>query len=100
MRAFLGHRAGRYGLALAVLFTATVVQAQEAAQLKQATELDQKIIAAAKDGSQILANLTYLSDVIGPRVTGSAALKRANDWTAGKMKEYGLANAHMEAWSI
>src|SRR5262245_31555177 len=37
-----------------------------------ALALDQKLIASAKDGSQIMANLTYLSDVIGPRLTGSA----------------------------
>lgn len=65
-----------------------------------AAELDRKIIAAAKDGSRVLANLTYLSDMIGPRVTGSAALKRANDWTAAKMNEFGLTNVRLEPWSI
>src|SRR5437773_591582 len=56
--------------------------------------------AAAKDGSELMKNLTYLSDEIGPRLTGSAALKRANDWTAEKMKSYGLVNVHLEAWTI
>src|SRR5690348_1329497 len=41
--------------------------------------LDKKILAEAKNGSEIMANLTYLSDVIGPRLTGSTALKRANE---------------------
>ena len=45
-------------------------------------------------------NLTYLSDQIGPRLTGSANLKRANEWTAEKMKEYGLVNVHLEPWTI
>jgi hypothetical protein len=62
--------------------------------------LDQKLLAEAKTGSEIMANLTYLSDVIGPRLTGSAALKRANDWTADKMRSYGLSNVHLEGWEI
>jgi len=62
--------------------------------------LDQKILATAKDGSEIMSNLTYISDVIGSRLTGSAALKRANEWTAEKMKSYGLSNVHLEPWSI
>jgi hypothetical protein len=66
----------------------------------QKAQLDQKIIAEAKSGSDIMANLTYLSDVIGPRLTGSAALKKANDWTAEKMKKYGLKKVHLEAWTM
>jgi CubicO group peptidase (beta-lactamase class C family) len=64
------------------------------------TEVDRKILASAKTGSEVMANLTYLSDTIGPRVTGSAALKKANDWTAAKMKSYGLTSVHLEPYSI
>ncbi|HTU16615.1 MAG TPA: M20/M25/M40 family metallo-hydrolase [Gemmataceae bacterium] len=62
--------------------------------------LDKKIITEAQNGSAIMANLTYLSDIIGPRLTGSAALKKANDWTAEKMRSYGLSNVHLEGWTI
>jgi hypothetical protein len=62
--------------------------------------LDQKLLATAKDSSEIMANLTYLSDTIGSRLTGSAALRRANDWAAEKMKSYGLTNVHLEPWTI
>src|SRR5262249_12718064 len=65
-----------------------------------ALELDHKVLAEAKKDSELMANLSYLSDVIGSRLTGSPALKRANDWTAEKMKSYGLTNVHLEAWSI
>jgi 6-phosphogluconolactonase len=65
-----------------------------------AVELDQKLISEAKSHSEIMANLGYLSDVIGPRLTGSANLKRANEWTAEKLKSYGLTNVHLEAWTI
>lgn len=75
-------------------------QAPRDARAAEALALDQKVIAEVKNGPQIMANLTYLSDVIGPRLTGSDNLKRANEWTAAKMKEYGLENVHLEGWTI
>jgi hypothetical protein len=67
---------------------------------KSKAALDQRILDDATKGSQIIANLTYLSDMIGPRLTGSANLKRATEWGAAKMKEYGLTNVHLEPWTI
>jgi hypothetical protein len=66
----------------------------------QALALDQKIIALAKDKPDLMANLTYLSDEIGSRLTGSAALKHANEWAMEKMKSYGLSKVHLEPWTI
>jgi hypothetical protein len=65
-----------------------------------AAALDKKIIDEAKQGSELLANLTYLSDVIGPRLTGTPALKKANEWAAEKMRSYGLTDVHLEGWTI
>lgn len=48
--------------------------------------------------SQVIQTVSYLSDVIGPRLTNSPGMKRANLWTASKLTEWGLANAHQEAW--
>src|SRR5271165_4904088 len=48
--------------------------------------------------SQLMATLSYLTDVIGPRLTGSPNLKRANEWTCQTLNKWGLANAHLEAW--
>ena len=45
-----------------------------------------------------MATLSYLTDVIGPRLTGSPNLKRANEWTCQTLNKWGLANAHLEAW--
>src|SRR5713226_3704646 len=67
---------------------------------EQALALDHKIVAESKNGSELMKNLTYLSDLIGPRLTGSAALKRGNEWTAAKMRSYGLSNVHLEPWTI
>lgn len=70
------------------------------AQSPEVLEADKKIIQFAHDNSQIMENLEYLCDVIGPRLTGSDRLKRANEWTAAKMKEYGLDNVHLESYTI
>jgi hypothetical protein len=48
--------------------------------------------------SQVMATLSYLTDVIGPRLTGSPNLKRANEWTRDKLTAWGLSNARLEAW--
>lgn len=48
--------------------------------------------------SQVMQTLSYLSDVIGARLTGSPALKHANEWTRDTMTKWGMKNAHLEAW--
>src|SRR5881396_2340800 len=48
--------------------------------------------------SQVMKTLSYLTDVIGPRLTGSPNMKRANLWTRDKLESWGLTNAHLEAW--
>jgi Zn-dependent M28 family amino/carboxypeptidase len=48
--------------------------------------------------SQAMETLSRLCDVIGPRLTGSPNLKRANHWTCDRMAGWGLTNAHLEAW--
>ena len=69
-------------------------------ELTEAAAVDAKVLEAATKDSEIIANLTHLSDTIGPRLTGSAALKRANEWAADKMRSYGLTNVRLEAWTI
>ena len=48
--------------------------------------------------SQVMQTLSYLSDVIGPRLTASPGMKRSNEWTRDQLAEWGLQNAHLEAW--
>jgi hypothetical protein len=64
----------------------------------RARALDHCILAEARKDSRVRANLTYLCDQIGPRLTTSAALTRANFWTAEQMTALGLTNVHLEAW--
>src|SRR3981081_3838728 len=57
---------------------------------------DAQILSEIRDHSQVMENLEYLSDEIGPRLTGSPQLKQANDWTAAKFREYGLTNLKID----
>jgi carboxypeptidase Q len=48
--------------------------------------------------SQVMETVQELTDVIGPRLTGSPQMRRANEWTRARLAGWGLANAHVEAW--
>jgi carboxypeptidase Q len=46
--------------------------------------------------SKVMELEGYLTDVYGPRLTGSPNIKEAADWAQKTMKEWGLANVHLE----
>ena len=48
--------------------------------------------------SKVMEIESYLTDVYGPRLTGSPNIKEAADWAQKTMKEWGLANVKTEAW--
>lgn len=48
--------------------------------------------------SKVMDTAFYLTDVYGPRLTGSPNARAAGEWAVKKMNEWGLANAKMEAW--
>jgi hypothetical protein len=50
--------------------------------------------------SEAMANLEYLCDSIGPRVTGSQNFDRASRWAAQRFRDYGLQNVRLEPWQI
>lgn len=60
----------------------------------------QKIREEGLNRSHIPEDARYLTDVIGPRLTGSPAMKHADDWVTQKMREYGLENVHLEPWKF
>ncbi len=69
-------------------------------EVSPAVALDGRIIEEVKVKAELSKNLRYLCDEIGPRVTGSPALEKANRWAEAKMKEYGLSNVRLEPWEI
>jgi hypothetical protein len=63
-------------------------------------EMIWKIRTEAAERSQILKTLHILTDVYGPRLTGSPNLKAASDWVVKQTTEWGLKNAHLEPWDF
>ena len=61
-------------------------------------EVIDKIKDEGMNRSQVMNHLSYLTDVIGGRLTNSPNMKRANEWTRDKMKEWGMQNAKLESW--
>ena len=48
--------------------------------------------------SHVMEYASALDDGIGPRLTGSPNLKRANEWTRDQLTAMGCSNAHLEDW--
>ena len=86
--------------ALLLLFT-LVVPYTAFAQQPQPPAEDPMITKIKDEGmnhSQVMQTLSYLTDVIGPRLTASPGMKRSNEWTRDTLAKWGLQNAHLEAW--
>ena len=53
----------------------------------------------APANSQVMEVSSWLTDVHGPRLTGSAATQKAGEWAASRLKEWGLVNVALEPWA-
>jgi hypothetical protein len=88
-------------LSLAVVCTLVAATPfAQAPQEKVDRDVYWKIRAEAAERSQILNTLHVLTDVYGPRLTGSPNLKSASDWVVKRTTEWGLKNAHLEPWDF
>ncbi len=57
-----------------------------------------RIKAEAFQGSQVMDSLFYLTDVNGPRLSGSPGYRRASEWSVERLKGWGITNAKLEKW--
>jgi len=64
------------------------------------TDVYAKIRQEGTERSQVLRTLHFLTDVYGPRVTGSPNLKAAGEWAIKQMHSWGLENGHLEPWDF
>jgi carboxypeptidase Q len=81
------------------LFALAALAAPLRAQSTVDTAGSGTLIQEALKRSELMENLRYLSDVIGPRLSGSPAIRRANEWTARRFQSYGL-RASLEAFDF
>lgn len=78
--------------------TAKVVSTPAKTVYTAPKEVIDKIRDEGLNRSQVMQTLSYLTDVIGERLTGSPNLKHANEWTKETLTKWGLQNAKLEAW--
>jgi hypothetical protein len=60
--------------------------------------IDARIRDEGLNHSQVMRTLHFLTDVYGPRVTGTPNLKAAGEWSVKTMESWGMKNAHLEPW--
>src|SRR5215471_19955640 len=78
--------------------------AQGLAHAPSATNSDPDIQAKIRkeetDNSQIMRTMHFLTDVYGPRLTGSPNHKAAGEWAIKQMQSWGFENGHLEPWDF
>ncbi|NUQ80112.1 MAG: M20/M25/M40 family metallo-hydrolase [Bacteroidetes bacterium] len=62
------------------------------------TAVISRIIREGTDRSGVMQTASYLTDVYGPRLTGSPDYDRAAEWTLNELKRYGLENVKKETF--
>ena len=82
-------------LALLVLLGSLLAPAQERVDLNVVHKIKTEELGLDSKVMDIMYNLT---DRYGPRLTNSPQFRAAGDWAVGQMKEWGLANVHLEKW--
>jgi hypothetical protein len=86
---------GSLSLILIVVLGLSPAFAQQTAE-----DINAQIRKEENEHSQIMRTMHFLTDVYGPRLTGSPNLKSAGEWAAGQMTSWGFANAHLEPWDF
>ena len=57
-----------------------------------------RIRGEAFHNSKIMEIMSGITDGIGPRLTNSPNMRKANAWTRDQLTKFGLENAHLEKW--
>ncbi len=84
-----------YTLCILILFS---IHSYPQFNTSESDSIAQLIKTEEMNNSKVMETASYLTDVYGPRLTYSNEYKQAADWTAKKMKEWGLENVHFENW--
>ena len=82
-----------------------VALAALAAALPAAAQpVDEAVLAAIREEglrrSQVMDHVVRLSDVYGPRFTGTPAIEEAGAWTMDTLRGWGLSNVHAERFAF
>lgn len=79
------------------LFTvvAVIANAQETTEEIDVTSVIKK---HGIDSSEVMEIASWLTDVYGPRLTGSPMLDKATEWASKQLQEWGMSNVHRHEW--
>jgi len=88
--------------AFAPLFVLSLIIAAPAAQSTERIDQDvnARIRKEGMDNSQIMKTMHYLTDVYGPRLTGSPNHENAAKWAVKQMESWGFKNGKLEPWDF
>lgn len=86
--------------ALALGLIAILLYLPAIAQNGNDKDLLERIRQEEKNNSQIMKTMHMLSDMYGPRLTGSPNHKAAAEWAIKQMTAWGMQNAHLEPWDF
>lgn len=64
------------------------------------TDVNSRIRQEAETRSEIMRTLHHLTDIYGPRLTGSPNAKAAAEWAVGAMRSWGFDTGHLEPWDF
>ncbi len=70
------------------------------AQAPGLANINTQLRAQETKDSQLMWWLHEVTDVYGPRLTGSPGLRAAQDFAVGQMVKWGFSNVHLEAWNF
>ena len=79
---------------LLIALSTTGVLSQEAVDLGVIDRIKDEAFAR----SEVMDHLRNLTDVHGPRLTGSPQFEEAAKWASERLTSYGLSNVHIERW--
>jgi len=85
---------------LALVLISTLLCLPVSAQSRADKDLLDQIRKEGMEHSQIMKTMHMLTDVYGPRLTGSPNHKRAAEWAVRQMTEWGFVNGHLEPWNF
>jgi carboxypeptidase Q len=85
-----------------VLTAAMAAAALLTLSARPADQLDLDVLsrlrAEGSNRSEVMDTASYLTDVYGPRLTGSPGIRRAAEWTMDRMRAWGLSAVHLETF--
>ena len=79
---------------------ASLVALVVSAQSPSLADMNTKLRAEETNNSKVMWIMHEVSDVHGPRLTGSPGLRAAQDWAVETMKSWGLVNVKLEPWNF